>query len=70
VSLDNGKIGEIFGALKFLCFHLRICSLGKFVIFFFISIYMHSVDIWLYDKTSKTGIGLELVSMHNIFNVG
>jgi hypothetical protein len=34
-----------------------------------ISIYMHSVDIWFYDKASKTGIGLELFSMQNIFHV-
>jgi hypothetical protein len=25
---------EILGELKFLCFHLRICSLGVFVIFY------------------------------------
>ena len=27
------KVYEIFGELKFLCFHLHLCSLGKFVIF-------------------------------------
>jgi len=32
--LDNGKISEIFGELKFLCFHLLITGLRKVMIFF------------------------------------